>query len=356
MATKTNNLEEDIVTADGISELDKLISANKKAFKGSYGEDNDVQFIPSLSPSFNNLIGGIPLGRYVSLVGDEQSGKSTMYLMFSKSIIDAGHSVLFIDAERTMTKEYALACGITEEQYNSKFRLVQTNVMEEVLWLIQECVKNIPDIKLIIIDSLPALNTLKEDEDTDADVTKKNVAGCAMYLTKFLPKLKGYFVRNQATLMFTRQYRANIGVMYGSNKKQSGGYALDYYTDVMLACKGTHMKKGADTIGLDVSVTAKKSKVGGTFNTVQIPIVFPQNGFVNGKWQIINKPGVDYIREFIREACEKEVIAKKSAFYTLNLEGQEPIKKQGEDNLRDFLLENTDIYLELKEQLININK
>jgi protein RecA len=351
MTTTTNT--EEVITSDGIADLDKLLSANKKAFKGAYKTDNDVVYVPSYSPSFNNLVGGIPLGRYMSLVGNEQSGKSTLYLMFAKSVIDAGYGVLFIDAEHTMTKEYVIACGITEEQYNSNFRLAQTNVMEEVLWLMQECVKNIPEIKLIIIDSLPALNTEKENEDTDGDVTKKNIGGCAMYLTKFLPKLKPYFIKNQVTLMFTRQYRANIGVMYGSNVKESGGHALDYYTDVKLTLKGTQMKKGTETIGLDVAVTAKKSKVGGTFDTIQIPILFPKYGFVKGKRQIINVPGVDYMREFVREASEKDVLVKKGAFYTITIEGEPDIKKQGEDNVRDYLLENPEIYKILNERLMN---
>ena len=352
--TATTNTEE-VITTDGIADLDKLLNANKKAFKGSYKTDNDVEYIPSYSPSFNNLVGGIPLGRYISLVGNEQSGKSTMYLMFAKSVIDAGYGVLFIDAEHTMTKEYVIACGITEEQYSEKFRLAQTNVMEEVLWLMQECVKNIPDIKLIIIDSLPALNTAKENEDTDGDVTKRNVAGCAMYLTKFLPKLKPYFINNKITLMFTRQYRANIGAMYGPTKKQSGGYALDYFTDVMFDLKGTQMKKGTETVGLDVTLTTKKSKVGGTFESTQIPILFPKYGFINGKRQIINKPGVDFMREFVREAADKDILVKKGAFYTISIEGQPDIKKQGEDNIREYLLENPDIYTILNQRLIHNN-
>jgi RecA/RadA recombinase len=343
--------QEDELKWQDFEALDKLVNKQSSKFTGDYKKPNTVSFIPTVSPTFNKELGGVPLGRYISVVGKEQSFKSTMFLMLARSVIDAGYGVLYIDSEMTMDKDYIIANGITEDQYNTQFRLVHANIMEEMLWITRECVENFPNIKLIVVDSLPSLDTIKERVETKQDIEKKNIAGSAYYLSRYLPRLKGYFVKNQVCFAYSRQYRSNIGNSYGSPVKESGGLALDYFSDIKLATSCPSTNKILDSgkcVGYNVAIKTNKSKVGGVFAEFNIPMLFPEIKHINGRRTIVNKCGIDEDKEWQEILKETDIIKRSGAYYKFVSKDGTEQSIQGTEKLTNFLRENKEEFEYLK--------
>lgn len=353
--TTTNKQEElDYISVQDISNLDALFKANKKRLSGTIGEDNQPKYIPTISPTFNKFMGGVPLGKFISMVGNEQACKSTFMLMLARSIIEAGYGVMYIDAEMTMTKDYITACGIKEKDYEDRFRLVHTNVMEEVIWLVRKSTEDLPNIKLIIIDSLPSLKCEKEISDTIEDPSKRNVAASAYHIAQHWPVLKSNCVKNDVCLAYIRQYRSNIGVSYGNPNKESGGRALEYWTDIKLTISAPSSSKileGSNIVGLRPTIKATKSKVGSVFESIELPFILPQIGKKGNSRKILNQCGIDMYRETANLLEIEKVVDKKGAYFKFTDGEEKEVSIQGEAKFIDYLRTNKEQFEFLKKKL-----
>ncbi|MCI8925942.1 MAG: hypothetical protein HFI45_18540, partial [Lachnospiraceae bacterium] len=74
-------------------------------------------------------VGGIKKGSIVEIYGPESGGKTTLALQFCKQYQDLGKPVLYIDSERTLTKETIESMGIKEKN----FYLMHVNNLEQAL-------------------------------------------------------------------------------------------------------------------------------------------------------------------------------------------------------------------------------
>ena len=77
--------------------------------------DYDYEKVPFTSPKMNYITyGGLPLGRIVEFFGEEGGGKTTtaldMIANFQNMYPDK--EVLYIDAENTLDKEWAVKIGV----------------------------------------------------------------------------------------------------------------------------------------------------------------------------------------------------------------------------------------------------
>lgn len=74
-------------------------------------------------------VGGILRGSIIEIFGDEGTGKTALALYLAKRYQKAGKAVLYIDSERTLTKETIESAGVEKEN----FYILKENALEKVL-------------------------------------------------------------------------------------------------------------------------------------------------------------------------------------------------------------------------------
>lgn len=265
-------------------------------------------------------IGGIPIGKLIEIFGNESSGKSTIAL----HIISAFQretkpkKVALFDYEHSFSKTYAESIGVDTEN----LLIYQPDNQESGYDLLYSLVKeNI--ISLAVIDSGTAAIP---KAIIDNDISDATVGLQARINSRFYGKIKGLLDLNKCTLIVISQTRANIGGYSG--EVSTGGNALKFYADMRLK-----VWKSIDKVNELNSATIEvvKNKVAKPFAQANINILW-------GK-------GFDFLGEIIDIACESDIIKKSGAWYEYNGE-----RFHGMQNLRQYFIDNADIYVELKNK------
>ena len=116
--------------------------------------------------------------------------------------------------------------------------------------------KNIPNIDLVIIDSVAALVPRAEIEGEMGD---HHVGLQARLMSQALRKITGNIQRSGATVVFINQIRMKIGVMFGSPETTTGGNALKFYSSVRLDIRRIGaVKEGDEVTGNETRVKVVK--------------------------------------------------------------------------------------------------
>ena len=157
----------------------------------------------------------------------------------------------------------------------------------------------------------------------------------ARLMSQALRKLTGIINRSKTTLIFINQIRMKIGVMFGNPETTTGGNALKFYTTMRLEVRKieTLVKGGEDASGNRVRVKVVKNKMAPPFRKAEMEIEF-------GK-------GISAEGSLIDAAVDAELIQKSGSWYAY---GDDKIG-QGRDNVKKFLLENHDIFIEIEAKL-----
>lgn len=186
----------------------------------------------------------------------------------AKQYQKAGKAVLYIDSERTLTKETIKGAGVEKET----FYILKENAIENVL---NACTDGSTAFGAIIIDSFAGLTTMQQlSEDIDS-------GNHAYYVTRAissaLPILSAYMADHGCTLIITNQLREKVGVMFGRPEYSTGGKALKYYFSVRLDLrKLEYLKNKGDIIGIRSRVKVAKNKIAAPYGETSIDIIFGQ--------------------------------------------------------------------------------
>jgi recombination protein RecA len=168
-----------------------------------------VPVIPTPSARLNAClgIGGIPIGRIVEVYGTESSGKTTLMLQLIATAQKMGMATGYIDMEHALDPKYAEALGV---EMNDLF-ISQPPDGSDALELAKVMVQS--GIKLIVIDSIPALVNRDEYEK---EITDSHVGLQARMLSQACRQLTPKLGLAGATAVFINQIREKIGVLYGN--------------------------------------------------------------------------------------------------------------------------------------------
>lgn len=173
------------------------------------------------------LGGGWPVNQWTEIIGEASNGKTALALktVAANQAKDPDFTAVWIAAEPFDVK-YAEMCGVQTD----RVLIVETNIMEEAYEAaIQFCESKAVD--LIIIDSLPALVPITEDEK---HMDESTVGRGALMTNKFFRKVskatKRSLVESERgiTGILINQYRMKIGVMHGDPRTTPGGLGKDY--------------------------------------------------------------------------------------------------------------------------------
>jgi recombination protein RecA len=271
-------------------------------------------------------IGGYPCGRVVEIYGPESSGKTTLTLEAIAQCQKNGGTAAFIDAEHALDPGYAEKLGVNVDE----LLVSQPDTGEQALEIADMLVRS-GAVDIIVVDSVAALTPKAEIEGEMGD---RHVGLHARLMSQALRKLAGNIKRSNTLVMFINQIRMKIGVMFGSPETTTGGNALKFYSSVRLDIRRIGaLKKGDEVIGNQTRVKVVKNKMAPPFKQAEFEILYGE--------------GVSQHGEVIDLGVEHNIIDKSGAWYSYNGDRI----GQGKENVRQFLKDNPDIFVELDTEI-----
>lgn len=259
-------------------------------------------------------VGGIKKGSIVEIYAPESAGKTTLALQMCKQY-QKDKPVLYIDTERTLTRETIEMMGVKEKN----FYLMHVDNLEMALEVCKTVALN-GSFSAIVIDSLAGLVPKAQ---IDGNVGDTHVGLFSRIMSETLPILTTFLDNSGCTLIITNQLREKTGVMFGNPEHATGGRALKYYASVRLDVRRIEsLKQGGEVIGNRTRVKVVKNKIAPPFKEAEFDIMF-------GK-------GISTEGDILDQAVEKGIITKYSAWY---MYGGNKIG-QGRENAKQYLIEN----------------
>ncbi|MEO1035104.1 MAG: recombinase RecA [Pseudomonadota bacterium] len=289
-------------------------------------KDIDVVSTGSLGLDVALGIGGLPKGRVVEIYGPESSGKTTLTLQVVAQAQKTGGTAAFVDAEHALDPVYAEKLGVNVDD----LLVSQPDTGEQALEITDMLVRS-GAVDVIVVDSVAALTPKAEIEGEMGD---SHVGLQARLMSQALRKLTGNIKRSNAMVIFINQIRMKIGVMFGSPETTTGGNALKFYSSVRLDIRRIGaIKKGDEVVGNQTRVKVVKNKVSPPFRTAEFEILYGA--------------GISREGELIDLGVANNIVEKSGSWYSY---GDDRIG-QGKENVRQFLIEHTDIADEIDRRL-----
>jgi recombination protein RecA len=318
---------------------DKMKALEEKYGKGSIVSANNFEKVSDStctgSPTLDIAtgIGGVPKnGKITQILGDEQTGKTTLAMHIVANEQKKGNKCCYLDVEGTLDTDYCIAVGIdlTNLYIINPSKLKSENISGEQ-WL-NICADMIDSnaFGVIVLDSVAAL--VPESEFTGVDtvgmgkIARMNSQGFRLINSKLL--------RSDCGLILLNQYRKNIGG-YGNPNIPAGGEALKYYTAMKIELtrsidRDTTTK---EAFGINVKAKITKNKFSNPHKEAEYYIEFGR--------------GIVAEYEIIELALEKEIIVKSGNTYSYN----ELKVGVGRAQLETFLADNPELLDEIKQRV-----
>ena len=296
------------------------------ALDSKTGGDYDVISTGSIGFDYITLgVGGFVKGRLYELMGWEGTGKSTICGHAAAECQKKGGTVLYIDGEHAVDKNYFQKLGVD----TTKLLIAQPACGEEGFNIAMEMI-NTGEIDLVIIDSDSSLIPKKvlDGEVGDSSIGKKAVLNSNAY-----PKLKTALSAHNVCVIVISQYREKIGVMFGNPTTTQGGHALKFYSDVRVEVSRSLAKEGDVTYGNLTKVKATKNKMNPPYRMTTFEIVYGE--------------GIDKVGEILDLMNEYEVGRKYGKTMTFNE------TKYDLEEFKQMLLDNPEFYAEIKAAILN---
>ena len=271
-------------------------------------------------------VGGLPRGRVVEIYGPESSGKSTLAMHVVAEAQRNGGICAYIDAEHAMDPVYARAIGVDIDQ----LLISQPDTGEQALEIVDMLIRS-GALDVVVIDSVAALTPKAEIE---GDMGDSHMGLQARLMSQALRKLTANLNKSNTVAIFINQLREKIGVMFGSPETTPGGRALKFYSSVRLDIRRIEsIKDGPEVVGNRTRVKVVKNKVSPPFRQAEFDIMY-------GK-------GISREGSVLDMAVDLNIIKKSGAWFTYDGEQM----GQGRENAKGYLMENTEIMVEVSEKV-----
>ncbi len=315
--------------------LDRALSQIEKSYgKGSIMrlDDDPSHVVPGISTgsiSLDLALGGrgMPRGRVVEVFGPESSGKTTLTLHVIASAQKTGGVAAFIDAEHALDPSWARRLGVNLED----LLVSQPDTGEQALEICELLVRS-NAVDLVVVDSVAALIPRAEIEGEMGD---SHVGLQARLMSQAMRKLTAAISRSKCTVIFINQIREKIGVMFGNPETTPGGRALKFYSSVRVDIRRTgSIKEGDVAVGNRVRARVVKNKMAPPFRQAEFDIMFDE--------------GISATGDLLDLAVECDVVNKSGAWFNFG----DVRLGQGRENVKKFLKENTDLFLEIHGKVL----
>lgn len=270
---------------------------------------------------------GFPRGRIIELFGPESSGKTTLALHAVADAQRNGGIAAFIDAEHALDPAWAKRLGVNLED----LLVSQPSYGEEGLQIAEMLIKS-NAVDIIVVDSVAALVPKAE---LDGEIGDKHVGLQARMMSQAMRKLTGVIAKAKTTVIFINQIREKIGVMFGSPETTPGGRALKFYSSCRVDVRRiATLKDGEETIGIRMKAKVVKNKVAPPFRVAE--------------FDMLGSRGISLEGDILDMAVAAQFVQKSGAWFNY---GEQRLG-QGREKARQFLEENPETLLELKNKLL----
>jgi recombination protein RecA len=311
---------------EAIVRINKEFGANSVVTFGEH-ENSSIESIPSGILSLDLLIGcgGIPQGRICEAYGPESGGKTTLALTITAQVQKAGMLAAYIDAEHSLSIEYARILGVDVD----KLLISQPDYGEQGLQIAERLIKT-NEIGIVVVDSVASLTPKAE---LDGEIGDNHMGLSGRMMSQAMRKLTAVTHQSQTILLFINQIREKIGVMFGSPETQPGGRALKFYSSLRLDIRRTQVLKDGDiNVGARTKIKLVKNKVGTPFQETEVDLIFGK-GFSKGG-------------DLMDLAVARGFVEKSGAWYIVAGE-----KCQGRANAVEYLEQNPAIAEQIEKQI-----
>lgn len=311
-----------------------LADLNKRFGDGSVMRLGDkpmekMEVIPTGCLSLDRAlgVGGFPRGRIIEVYGNESAGKSTVALQAVASAQKDGGIAAYIDSEFAFDPVYAANLGVDVDN----LLISQPSCAEEAMEIAEALIRS-EEVAIVIIDSVAAMIPQSE---INGDVGDAQMGIMARMMSQVCRKLCSITAQTDTCLLFINQMRSKIGVVFGNPNTTTGGNALKFYASVRLEISRTgQLKNGEEVVGNRTKVKIVKNKCAPPFKTAEFDIMFGKG---------ISKEG-----DVIDLALQQGIMVQKGAWIAY---GEN--KWQGKENLREILSNDSNLYNELAEKILN---
>lgn len=280
---------------------------------------DDARLIPTrmpigIIPVDDILGGGLPHGACTLIVGPESTGKTIIcqYAIAAQQKTEQP-DVLYLDAERTYDPDWWKLSGVDP----AHVIIARPTTAEQLIDLATEALQSLPDLGMIVCDSLAALPPTKMVEES---AERNDIGSLARLISLFYIKI----VPNLGKRIFiaTNQLRENIG---GYGDKYPGGVSQRYYSHVILRTRREGwITEGKERIGFNLEISTAKNKTAMPQQSAVLPFLF--------------RGQVDMLSVLIEDAVARGTILQKLPYYTVR--GH---KVMGKANLRNYLAEHPEV-------------
>lgn len=259
-------------------------------------------------------IGGIKKGSIVEIYAPESAGKTTLALQMCKQY-QKEKPVLYIDTERTLTKETIEMMGIKEKN----FYLMHVDSLEQALGACKTVAQS-GTFSAVVIDSLAGLAPKAQ---IDGDIGDSHVGLSARIMSDALSVLTPFLDNSGCTLIVINQIREKVGIMFGNPETTTGGRALKFYSSVRLDVRRIEsLKQGGEVIGNRTRVKVVKNKIAPPFKEAEFDIMFGE--------------GISVVGDILDLAASNNIVNKSGAWYAY--EGNKI--GLGRENAKQYLKDN----------------
>ena len=289
----------------------------------------DVQTIDTGSLLLNRAIGagGFVRGMFNSVYGWESSTKTSLALMAIANAQKEGGYCAYIDAEQALKLKWAQSLGVD----TNRLVLTQPDSAEQSLNIAREMIQS-NTFDVIVLDSIAAL---APEDELEEGIEKNSMGVMGRFMSKFFRSNIASLRKANAAFITINQFR-NKMVMFGDDRALPGGNAEKFYAGLRIeAIKNNKpiLNTAGEPIGLDVTYKIIKSKVGVPYKEVKTKFLFGR-----GIW-------VEF--EVLELALAAGVIIKKGSWYSY----KDANLAQGEHAVLNLLMDNPDLFDEIKQQI-----
>lgn len=289
-----------------------------------------IRGISSGSLSMDIALGGqgLPCGRIIEIYGPESSGKTTIALHAIAQAQKNGGIAAFIDAEHAFDPTWAKKLGVQLDT----LLVSQPNSGEEAMQICEMLVKS-NSVDIIVVDSVAALVPRQELE---GEIGDSHVGLQARLMSQSMRKLTGAINKSKTCTVFINQIREKIGVMFGSPETTPGGRALKFYSSVRVDVRRIgSLKDGDEVVGQRVKTKIVKNKVAPPFRIAE--------------FDMMHSNGISFEGDVLDLGVAHKIVARSGSWFKY---GSTHLG-QGKEKARNFLIENPDIALEIKDKIMN---
>jgi recombination protein RecA len=280
------------------------------------------------------LGGGFPTNQWHEIVGEASNGKTALALktVAANQQRDPEFTTVWVAAEQWVPS-YAEMCGVDL----SRVYVISTNIMEEAYEAVIELVGT-KEVDCVVIDSLPALVPISEDEKNMDEAT---VGRGALLTGKFFRKVgkasKRSLTESERPFIgiVINQYRMKIGVMYGDPRTTPGGEAKNYAFFTRIEVKrddwleaGTGQEKRR--VGQTIKVRTLKNKSAPPSQVAYLDFYFDNGECLAGEY--------DFAKEIVALGILNKIITRAGAYYSYG-----DRKWQGADAVVNSIREELDL-------------